>query len=259
MSWYATNLISAFLLPPLNLILAGTIGVALLKRRPRLGKLLMVTALTLLYLLSTPFFAEAMLQRLETRPPPDPFNNGIQAIVVLGSSTYFDAPEYGSHTVSRFALERIRYAAWLHRLTSKPILATGGSPPGTGSSEALQMKAVLEKEFNVPVRWTEEASVNTRENAYNSFAILKKDGIRRIALVTHAWHMPRAAKEFERAGFKVTPAATAYTTRYKTDVFAFVPSAGALQKSSFFFHEVIGLAWYWLTPPPEQPHTSHAS
>jgi uncharacterized SAM-binding protein YcdF (DUF218 family) len=211
---------------------------------------LITVTLALLYLLSTPFFAEIMLQRLETRPPPGSFNtfeNGIQAIIVLGSSTYFDAPEYGGHTVSRFALERIRYAAWLHRLTGKPILATGGSPPGRGSSEAEQMKVVLETEFQVPVRWVEGTSINTRENAYKSFEILREDGIRHIALVTHAWHMPRAKREFEQAGFKVTPAATAYTTRYKTDMFAFIPSAGALQKSNLFFHEVIGVLWYWLT------------
>lgn len=255
MGWYATNLISAFLLPPFNLILLGTAGLLLLKWRPRLGALLLTVTLALLYLFSTPFFAELLLQRLETRPPREGINmlyNDIQAIVVLGSSTYFGAPEYGGHTVSRFALERVRYAAWLHRRTGKPILATGGSPPGTGSSEAGQMKAVLEAEFQVPVRWTEGASVNTRENAYKSFAILRNDGIRHIALVTHAWHMPRAAREFEQAGFKVTPAATAYTTRYKTDFFAFIPSAGALQKSSLFFHEVIGMLWYWLTPPPPE-------
>lgn len=250
MGWYATNLISAFLLPPFNLILLGTAGLLLLRWRPRLGKLLITVTLALLYLLSTPFFAEIMLQRLETRPPPGSFNtfeNGIQAIIVLGSSTYFDAPEYGGHTVSRFALERIRYAAWLRRLTGKPILATGGSPPGSGSSEAEQMKVVLETEFQVPVRWVEGTSINTRENAYKSFEILREDGIRHIALVTHAWHMPRAKREFEQAGFKVTPAATAYTTRYKTDMFAFIPSAGALQKSNLFFHEVIGVLWYWLT------------
>jgi len=253
MGWYATNLISAFLLPPFNLILLGAVGLLLLKWRPRSGALLLTVTLALLYLFSTPFFAELMLQRLETRPPPAGLNtlySDTRAIVVLGSSTYFDAPEYGGHTVSRFALERIRYAAWLHRRTGKPILTAGGSPPGTGSSEAGQMKAVLEAEFQVPVRWIEGASVNTRENAYKSFAILRKDGIRHIALVTHAWHMPRAAREFEQAGFKVTPAATAYTTRYKTGFFAFIPSAGALQKSSLFFHEVIGMLWYRLTPPP---------
>jgi len=248
MGW-ATNLVSALLLPPLNLILLGAMGVLLLKRRPRTGKILVVSALALLYLLSTPFVAETALQKLETLSALNPFDS-VQAIVVLGAGTYFNAPEYEGNTVNRLGLERIRYAARLHRLTRKPILTTGGAPFGSNSSEAAQMRDVLEKEFRVPVRWIEEASGNTRDNAYKSFAMLKKDGVSRIALVTHAWHMPRATREFEQAGFKVIPAATAYTTRYKTDLFAFIPTAGALQKSSFFFHEVIGMIWYWLSPVP---------
>ncbi len=236
MSWFASNLLSAFLMPPFSVILLGAAGILLLKRRPELGKLMILSALTLLYLLSIPFVAEALLQRLETRPGRNSFDNDVQAIVVLGGSTYYHAPEYGDDTVGRYSLQRIRYAAELHRRTGKPILATGGTPLGSKSSEAAQMKAVLEKELR-----------NTRENAYKSFAILSRDEIRRIALVTHAWHMPRAAREFEQAGFEIVPAATAYTTRYKTDIFAFIPTAAALQKSSLFFHEVIGIAWYRLT------------
>ncbi len=247
MGWFATNLISAFLLPPLNLILLGAIGILLLKSRPGFGKRLLVATLALLYLLSTPLAADSLLQELETPPERNVLYNA-QAIVVLGGGTYYNAPEYGNHTVGRFTLERIRYAAQLHRITGKPILATGGAPLGSGSSEAAQMRAVLEKEFQVPVKWIEGAAGNTHENAYNSFAILKRDGVSRIALVTHAWHMPRAEREFEQAGFEVMPAATAYTTRYKTDIFAFIPTAGALQRSSLFFHEVIGMLWYRLMP-----------
>lgn len=253
MDWFAPTLVSAFLLPPLNLILLGVTGVLLLGRRPLAGKVLVIATLALLYLLSTPFIAETALQKLETPPPPSFADNDLQAIVVLGSSTYFNAPEYNGHTVSRYGLERIRYAARLHRLTGKPILAAGGGPFGSGTSEAAQMKGVLEKEFQVPVKWIEGASGNTRENAYNSFAILKKDKITHIALVTHAWHMPRASREFEEAGFQVTPAATAFTTRYKTNLFAFIPTAEALQKSRLFLHEIIGMLWYRLTPAPDRP------
>src|SRR5688500_17050282 len=184
MGWFATNLISAFLLPPLNLILLGAIGILLLKSRPGLGKRLLVATLVLLYLLSTPLAADSLLQELETPSERNVLYNA-QAIVVLDGGTYYDAPEYGNHTVGRYTLERIRYAAQLHRITRKPILATGGAPLGSGFSEAAQMRAVLEKEFQVPVKWIEGAAGNTHENAYNSFAILKRDGVSRIALVTH--------------------------------------------------------------------------
>ena len=248
MSWFATNFASAFLLPPFNLILLGAAGILLLKRREALGMTLITATLALLYLLSIPIVADALLQVLEAPPEKNPLNDTIQAIVVLGGGTYYYAPEYGDHTVGRYTLERVRYAAKIYRATGKPMLAAGGAPLGNRSSEAMQMKAVLEEEFLVPVEWVEETSGNTRENAYMSFAILQKQGIRQIALVTHAWHMPRATREFEQAGFEVTPAATGYTRRYKTDLFALRPNAGALLKSNLFFHEVIGMVWYRLRP-----------
>jgi uncharacterized SAM-binding protein YcdF (DUF218 family) len=250
MNWFATNLASAFLLPPFNLILLGAAGVVLLTCRSRWGKPLVIAALALLYLLSIPLVADALLQTLEPEPSRIALDDGIQAVVVLGGGTYYKAPEYGSDTVGRFTLERIRYAAWLHRHTGKSILASGGDPAGYGSAEAAQMKDVLEQEFKVPVKWIEITSRNTRENAYNSFTILEDKGVHHIALVTHAWHMPRAAIEFERAGFRVSPAATGYTTRHKTDIFVLIPSAATLQKSSLFFHELIGMLWYKLVPAP---------
>ncbi len=248
MSWTATNLVSAFLLPPLNLILLGALGVLLLTHHPRLGRFLLASTLVLLYIISTPFIAETMLQKLETPYVADSVNSEGQVIVVLGGGTYFNAVEYGGDTVSRYSLERIRYTAHLHQLTGKSILVTGGAPLGNISSEAEQMKSVLENEFRTPVKWVEGSSNNTHENAYKSYEILKKDGITHIMLVTHAWHMPRAMREFERAGFQVTPAPTAFTTRYRTDGLAYLPTASALQQSRIFIHEVIGMLWYRLLP-----------
>ncbi|MDP1636277.1 MAG: YdcF family protein, partial [Gallionellaceae bacterium] len=158
--------------------------------------------------------------------------------------TYFHAPEYGGDTVGGSTLERLRFGARLHRETGKPVLVTGGRPLGNDDSEAAQMKRVLEQEFNVPVRWTEDSSDNTLENARLSREILKAAGVERIYLVTHAWHMPRAQAVFEKAGFKVVPAPTAWTTRYKTDLLAFVPNAYALRDSRIFMHELIGMLWY---------------
>ena len=252
MSWTATNLVSAFLLPPLNLILLGALGVLLLTHHPRLGRFLLASTLVLLYIISTPFVAETMLQKIETPYVADSVNSEGQVIVVPGGGTYFNAVEYGGDTVNRYSLERIRYAAYLYQLTGKSILVTGGAPLGNISSEAEQMKSVLENEFRTPVKWVEGNSNNTRENAYKSYETLKKDGITHIMLVTHAWHMPRAMREFERAGFQVTPAPTAFTTRYRMDGLAYLPTANALQQSRIFIHEVIGMLWYRLLPAPNK-------
>lgn len=247
MSWFFTNLLGAFLLPPLNLLLLAVAGLWLWHKRPVIARVLLTTAVVLLWLLSTPFVAEALLHELEGEPyVTDTRKPLAEAIVVLGGGTYFHAPEYGGDTVSRETLERLRFAARLQRETGRPILVSGGRPVGNASSEADQMKQVLEQEFNVLVKWTEVGSDNTFENARLSREMLKQAGIDRIYLVTHASHMARAVQAFQTAGFRVVPAPTAYTTRYRTDLLAFIPTAKALRDSRIFLHELIGMLWYQL-------------
>jgi len=247
MSWFIVNLVSAFLLPPLSLLLTAVLGFLLWHKRPVLARVLVALSLLLLWLLSTPFFAESLLHGLEGEPyVTDTKKPLAEAIVVLGGGTYFHAPEYGGDTVSGSTLERLRFATKLHRETDRPVLVTGGKPLGNDLSEAAQMKQVLEQEFNVPVQWAEGGSDNTFENARLSHELLKQAGINRIYLVTHAWHMPRAVFAFRKAGFEVVPAPTAYTTRYQTDLLAFVPNAYALRDSRIFLHELIGTIWYQL-------------
>lgn len=247
MSWFTTNLISAFLLPPLNALIVAVIGILLWHKRPPIARILLTASVALLWLLSTPYFAEMLLHQLEGEPPVTHTQKNVaDAIVVLGGGSYFGAPEYGEDTVSASSLQRLRYAAKLYRETGKPILVTGGKPVGNSISEARQMKQVLEQEFKVPVQWVEEESDNTLENAQLSFAMLKKSGIKRIYLVSHAWHMPRALPAFHAAGFEVIPAPTAYTTRYQTSLLTFIPNATALRDSKIFVHELIGMVWYRL-------------
>ena len=247
MSWFLTNLVGTILLPPFSLLLSAALGLWLWHTRPLIARILLTASFGLLWLLSTPYFAEALLHGLEGKP----FVNNTQrpqadAIVVLGGGTYFHAPEYGGDTVNKDTLERLRYAAKLYRQTLKPLLVTGGTPLGNSLAEAEQMKQVLEHEFNVPVQWTEGASDNTLENARLCRQMLKQAGVTRIYLVTHAWHMPRAVQAFQAAGFQVVPAPTGYTTRYRTDLLAFVPNAYALRDSRVFLHELIGMLWYQL-------------
>lgn len=246
MSWLLTNIISVFLLPPLNLILIGLAGLLLMRRRPRFGKTLVAVSLALLYLLSTNLVSGYLINRLESSTPPATLNQA-EAIVVLGGGRQFPAPgQTEGETVSQGALERLRYAALLHHKTGKPILVSGGKPDGGQHAEALLMKQILENEFHVPVKWAEDRSDNTYENAAFSFEILDQAGIRDIYLITHAWHMPRSAITFERAGFHVIPAPAGLPhPGYRTPL-DLLPNAYALGGSYIFMHETIGMAWYRL-------------
>lgn len=246
MEWLISNVITALLVPPGGLLLLAAAGAIWALRRPRAGRALVMLSFAALYALSTPFLADALVRTLEPDPRDPLADSSGQAIVVLGGGTYFGAPEYGGDTVSAVSLVRLRYAAYLHRASDKPVLVTGGAPQGNAASEAGQMKKVLEHDFRVPVRWTEPASNNTLENARLSFRLLDADGMRRIYLVTHAWHMPRARLAFEHAGFTVIPAPTAYATHYRRTALDFLPSASALLRSRHFFHETTGIGWYHL-------------
>lgn len=244
--WAITNTIAALLIPPGCLLLIAACGFLWVRTRPRAGTALVAFALVAFYALSTPWVADELLQWFEPVAADPLRDTSAQAIVVLGGGKYYAAPEYGGDTISEAALVRLRYAAHLYRVTRKPIMVSGGSPEGSPTPEARAMKTTLEQDFQVPVKWAEETSNTTLENARISQGILSAQGVRRIYLVTHAWHMPRAQMVFEHAGFFVIPAPTAYTTRYELTVLDFLPNAHALENSSQFFHEVIGIAWYRL-------------
>jgi uncharacterized SAM-binding protein YcdF (DUF218 family) len=245
MGWLFTNLISAFLLPPLNLILIGAAGLLLIKRRPRLGKSLLALSLGLLMLLSTPLVSGYLISRLENSTPPATLRQA-DAIVVLGGGRQFAPVKADGETVSQATLERLRYAALLHRNTGKPILVSGGKPDGGRTAEGELMRQILENDFHTPVKWVEDRSDNTYENAAFSFDILKKDGIRDIYLITQAWHLPRSVITFERAGFRVIPAPAGMPQPgYRTPL-DLLPNAYALGDSRTFLHEAIGMAWYRL-------------
>lgn len=166
-----------------------------------------------------------------------------QAIVVLGAGRIRNAPEYGMQDIpGPGALQRLRYAATLQRETGLPLLVTGGSPDGSSESEAAIMARVLEHDFSVPVKWQEELSNNTAENAQFSSRILRAAGIHRILLVTDAMHMPRAKRVFEQAGLDAVPAPTIFISAGPRTFDDFLPNG--LRDASYALHEWLGLAWY---------------
>ena len=213
--------------------------------------------LVIVYFSTTPYFAGELMAPLQIYDPIDPEypDPNAGAIIVLGAGVYFGAPEYWQSSYPRaypdtagsLSLQRVEYAAYLARMTRIPILVSGGaSGPNPDITVARAMQQTLLRDFAVPVRWVEERSGNTFENARLTAKLLKNAGVRKAYLVTHAWHMRRAKFAFDATDLEVIPAPTRFVSRAEPIWQDFLPSATAFIATFYATYEWLGILWYHL-------------
>ena len=235
--------------PPGNLLVFTLLGLAFY-RYPIIKVGLIGLGICQLILFSLPLVSNKIIDSLESQYPPQEKlweTQSADAIVVLGASRNDRAIEFGGVTVGTAELERLRYAALLHRETGLPILLTGGDPINSGFSEAFLMKQVLKEEFNIESRWLEENSHTTWQNAELTDAILTEAGVKKAWLVTHAWHMPRSMMVFENRTVEYFPAPHNHGTFLWDKLWMkWVPQARSLSLSNIGMHEWLGILWYKL-------------
>jgi uncharacterized SAM-binding protein YcdF (DUF218 family) len=203
--------------------------------------------------LSSPIISKLLIGELETIPAisraelatasRDPHT----AIVILAAGRRSYAPEYSGETIDALSLERVRYGALLARATGLPVLVSGGLGGTRQPSLAELMAKTLSTDYGIQPRWLETRSTNTAENAIFSSELLRRQGVNRVVLVTHAWHMRRARLAFLANGTAVIAAPTAfYRPQFRNFSQALSPSFEALQMSGYALHEIVGQWWYAL-------------
>lgn len=246
-------LASALLLPPVPLLVLILVGARLMFRRRLLAWLLILMGVVGIWLACT-LAASRTLTNWLTQPPPALTESAIAelkrsprtAIVVLGGGRKTLAPEYGISTLHERSIERLRYGVWLSRETGLPLAFSGGLGHGAqpGPTEAEIAARVAEREFGRPLKWAESESRDTRENAIKSVALLQGQGIERIVVVTHGYHMRRSVRNFQRAveGNKMTVIAAPmglYTPGH-LNARDWLPHYGHLEDTSLAVHEWLG-------------------
>ncbi len=168
---------------------------------------------------------------------------GVQAIVVLGGGVETGQPD-GIQQLKPTALDRLRHGIELSRHTNLPLFVTGGKGWGADSNsenEATVSVRVARDAFQYEIKLTDSASRDTKENALNSKTILSAIGVKKIALVTHSWHMPRSVKAFQEEGFEVTPAPMGFVNNKDLGLLSFVPNNVALNNFFIIVKELVGL------------------
>lgn len=245
--------IESVVLPPGGLILLAVVGLA--AWRWRLGRLTTFLALLGLYAMSTPQVAALLAAGLQTDRPVTPQQvraAGTQAVVVALAGRQRPATEYGAEeTLAPLSMQRLRYGAWLSRRTGLPLVVTGGAAEPGGKALATLAAQILEEELGLRPLLAEADSDTTWENAHFTARLLEREGIRSIALVTSAFHMPRTRFSFEQTGLEVLAAPTGFygDDSGPPELSDWLPSANAMLVSSYALHEYIGQVWYLLYPP----------
>lgn len=245
-----TYLAAGVVVPPLSLALLALAGLLLMRWRRAAGAALAGASLLGLLVLGLPAVAFGLMGLAEGPPAPDPRKaQGAGAVVILGGGVARSAVEWGGDTVGGFTLQRLRYGAHLARQTGLPVLVTGAAPVAGMAGEAGEaelMRAVLLQEYGVAVRWFDGQARHTADNARHAAALLRADGVRRVLLVTSAFHMPRARLVFEREGLDVVPAPTGYLGWAGGDFewSHLVPSGDALRVSHVALRELAARGWY---------------
>ena len=248
-------LFKSLLLPPGILLLMLLAAWWLRKSRPRLATTCLVIGLGGLWLMSLPIVVEWGGRAMEQEAPLPraqwpTLAQQADVIVVLGSGRERNDPVWGEDVSTGVGLERLRLAARLAKESGLPILTSGGLHYGEPPSEARIMARSLEQDFATAVRWQEEQSRTTWENATMTAEMLRPLGIKRVALVTHAWHMPRARWSFEKAGMTVVAAPVGFLGVDNARPFGgWLPESRAITQNAMLLNEAAGLLVYpWAYP-----------
>ncbi len=246
----ASYILKVLFFPPNGLILFFLLCWLIGKKLPSLASLFFLIGLVFFYIFSLPVTVELFARQLETEPALTPeswsqLNKKADVIVILGGGRESRDEAWDSEQPSLLSMQRIRYAARIARTSELPILTSGGLHFNRPPSEAQLAANVLAKDFALDTHWVEGLSRTTMENAERSATILHEVGIRKIVLVTNAWHMPRARWSFEQAGFEVVPAPVGFwSVAHQRPYFGLLPESRAFWQNSLLLNEWLGMHVY---------------
>lgn len=247
-------LLSTLLLPPVPFLFLVLVGARLMFRRRLLAWLLVLLGVLGVWFSCTAVLGQTLHFWL-LQPPPALAETQVTtlkrapktAIVVLGGGRWLLAPEYGMSNLHERTVERLRYGVYLARATALPLAFSGGIGHGAepGPSEGEIAARIAERDFGLALKWVEAESRDTRENAFRTVALLKAQGVEQIVVVTHAYHMPRALRNFERATAGTTlrlvaaPMGMHPIRRLRTD--DWLPTGHGFETNRLVLHEWLGL------------------
>ncbi len=206
----------------------------MLKNKRKWGKVLLATGLGLYYFFSITPGSDLLVGSLESGYLPLPVSemNEAEKVVVLTGGRKADVLR--SSEVIRISNLRD------HEID---LIVSGTETIDRDREEASGVEFFFISR-GIPAEniYIEDISRNTRENAQR---VITKIGEEPFFLVTSAYHMRRATREFEKLGGNPIPAPTDFRERgapYR--LLDYIPDSGNMRKSDLALHEYFGLLYY---------------
>ena len=247
LSFTATKLLALLVYPLSHSLLLLLLALIFLRLGcARRGFYIALLGVGWLYICSTSWFGGLLMGHLERDFVPRAMSvvEEADAIVLLGGAVRGDT-HMGTRADLNSRADRLVHAVDLYRRGKAPvILLTGGAITGE-RPEAEQMKDVL-LVMGVPARdmLLERVSRNTNDNAVYTAQMLRARDLRRVLLVTSAYHMRRALGVFRAQGVEAVPAPTDYQRLVARSLLpGWLPGVGNLTSTSYALHEIVG---YWV-------------
>jgi len=216
------------------------------------GKIIITTGVLFLIALSTTTVSNWLIKPLEYTYTAVNFNsagdappelNKCKYIVILGSSNSEDLDRSALSRLSSSGLARLTEGLRLARaLPHAKIIVSGPAFSNYPSHASVLISAAKELIISDERFIKIESAKDTEDESYE---VKKIVGTERIALVTSAWHMPRAMYLFEHQGIQALACPTDYSVHIysNTKEVDFSQINSSLWRSTWAIHERLGLLW----------------
>ncbi|MCX7698432.1 MAG: YdcF family protein [Candidatus Goldbacteria bacterium] len=194
-----------------------------------------------IYLFSIPFIWKKIICGIETKLLENISTDGDVIAVFGGGVTYFYDNIFNTKILDIYSGSRLFAAYKIHYKTHLPIILSGGyvfnqEAFGNSARDVLISLGVNEKYIHI-----DNLSRDTYENVKYIMEICKRNGYKKIIIISDAMHIPRISLLFENSDFKISfyPSSFLCTSYCWKD---FLP--GDILYSRTVFHEFLGYIWY---------------
>jgi uncharacterized SAM-binding protein YcdF (DUF218 family) len=235
-------------------------ALVLIWRKSRWSAVPVGLSLAVIWLSSNVWIVNGLLQSLEWRNIPQSALPSADAIVLLGGATRSVAyPRINPDL--REQGDRVTYTAQLYKQKKAPLIIISGGRADWldgGNPESTDISKMFQQDYDIPASAILEdpSSLNTYENAVNVQKIMAEHNIKKVLLVTSAFHMPRSLRIFRKLNMDIIAAPSDYLITQnelnepfhtpEAFILGIIPSTEKLDKFTVALKEYVGMWTYIL-------------